>query len=31
LNKYENQFGAVIDNEPQGFPPMAFNTPTAQA
>lgn len=31
LNKYENQFGLVVDNEPQGFPPMAFNTPTAQA
>ncbi|MBK8734575.1 MAG: DUF3467 domain-containing protein [Saprospiraceae bacterium] len=31
VNKFENQFGVVIDNEPHGFPPMSFNTPTAQA
>lgn len=31
LNKYEAQYGPIIDSEPQGFPPMSFNTPTAQA
>ncbi|HRI01119.1 MAG TPA: DUF3467 domain-containing protein [Saprospiraceae bacterium] len=31
LHKYENQFGTITDPEPPGFPPMAFNTPTAQA
>lgn len=29
--KYENQFGMIQDPEPQIIPPMAFNTPTAQA
>ncbi|MBK8956272.1 MAG: DUF3467 domain-containing protein [Saprospiraceae bacterium] len=29
--KYENQFGVIQDPEPQMIPPMAFNTPTAQA
>lgn len=29
--KYENQFGVIQDPEPQIIPPMAFNTPTAQA
>ncbi|MBK9108989.1 MAG: DUF3467 domain-containing protein [Saprospiraceae bacterium] len=29
--KYENQFGTIQDPEPQIIPPMAFNTPTAQA
>ena len=31
INKYEAQYGIIIDTEPQGFPPMSFNTPTAQA
>ena len=31
VNKFEKQFGPVNDNEPSGFPPMSFNTPTAQA
>ncbi len=29
--KYESQFGLIQDPEPQGFPPMSFNTPIAQA
>lgn len=31
VNKYESQFGMIQDPEPQGFPPMSFNTPIAQA
>ncbi len=31
VSKYENQFGAIQDPEPQIIPPMAFSTPTAQA
>lgn len=31
VNKYESQFGAIQDPEPPQFPPMAFNTPVAQA
>ena len=31
LLKYENQYGIIQDPEPQMMPPMAFNTPTAQA
>ena len=31
INKYEAQYGTIIDTEPQCFPPMSFNTPTAQA
>jgi hypothetical protein len=31
VKKYENQFGVINDPEPQGFPPMNFNTPKAQA
>ncbi|MBP8726304.1 MAG: DUF3467 domain-containing protein [Saprospiraceae bacterium] len=31
IQKYEQQFGPIQDPEPQIVPPMAFNTPTAQA
>lgn len=31
VHKYEQQFGSIQDNEPPQMPPMAFNTPTAQA
>lgn len=31
VKKFEGQFGMIEDSEPQGFPPMNFNTPTAQA
>ncbi len=31
VNKYENQYGIIQDPEPPMVPPMAFNTPTAQA
>ncbi|MDQ3142666.1 MAG: DUF3467 domain-containing protein [Bacteroidota bacterium] len=31
ISKYETQFGIIQDPEPPQFPPMAFNTPTAQA
>jgi hypothetical protein len=31
LHKYENQFGTIQDPEPPQMPPMAFNTPVAQA
>ncbi|MBK7360186.1 MAG: DUF3467 domain-containing protein [Saprospiraceae bacterium] len=31
LSKYENQYGVILDPEPQMMPPMSFNTPTAQA
>lgn len=31
ISKYENQYGVIQDSEPQVFPPMSFNTPTAQA
>ena len=31
VKKYEAQFGAINDKEGPQFPPMNFNTPTAQA
>ena len=31
LTKFENQYGIIQDPEPPSFPPMSFNTPTAQA
>ncbi|HQX44708.1 MAG: DUF3467 domain-containing protein [Saprospiraceae bacterium] len=31
VSKFENQFGTIQDPEPPQFPPMSFNTPTAQA
>lgn len=31
IQKYEQQFGPIQDPEPPQLPPMAFNTPTAQA
>lgn len=31
VKKFEAQFGKIEDNETGGFPPMNFNTPTAQA
>ncbi len=31
VKKFEAQFGKIEDTEPNNFPPMNFNTPTAQA
>jgi hypothetical protein len=31
LKKYEAQFGAIGENDQGPYPPMSFNTPTAQA
>lgn len=31
IQKFEMQFGNVQETEHPGFPPMSFNTPTAQA
>ncbi len=31
VKKFEGQFGVIEDSEPNNFPPMNFNTPTAQA
>ncbi len=31
VKKYEGQFGKIEDSDQTGFPPMNFNTPTAQA
>lgn len=31
VKKFEGQFGVIEDTEPNNFPPMNFNTPTAQA
>ena len=31
VKKYEKQFGKIQEPEQQAFPPMNFNTPTAQA
>ncbi|MFZ4544855.1 MAG: DUF3467 domain-containing protein [Saprospiraceae bacterium] len=31
VRRYEQQFGVINDNGGSGFPPMNFNTPTAQA
>lgn len=31
INKYEAQFGPIEEPEQPGLPPMAFNTPKAQA
>ncbi|HRW74873.1 MAG: DUF3467 domain-containing protein [Saprospiraceae bacterium] len=31
VKKFETQFGKIEDTEPNNFPPMNFNTPTAQA
>ncbi|MBK7342502.1 MAG: DUF3467 domain-containing protein [Saprospiraceae bacterium] len=31
VKKFESQFGVIEDSEPNNFPPMNFNTPTAQA
>ncbi|MBK7233295.1 MAG: DUF3467 domain-containing protein [Saprospiraceae bacterium] len=31
ISHSQQQFGSIQDNEPPQMPPMAFNTPTAQA
>ncbi len=31
ISKYESQFGPIEEPDPSGLPPMAFNTPKAQA
>lgn len=31
IKKYESQFGSIGEPDPQGMPPMNFNTPKAQA
>ncbi len=31
VRRFEQQFGVISENQGGGFPPMNFNTPTAQA
>jgi hypothetical protein len=31
VRRYESQFGVISETGGGGFPPMNFNTPTAQA